>query len=121
MKRAAILAWTALAIASLSACGSVRSSSLKSGADATSLQEPAPNQHVTPIASVNGKVTAISSSQLTLEVKSDDKTDQMEFVIDENTKTDGDIRPGIMATVDYQTRDGKKYAAHIMPAEAKKP
>jgi len=84
-------------------------------------QEPAPGQHETPIQSVNGKVVEISSSQLRLEVQADNKTDTIEFVIDENTKTDGDIKPGIMATVDYTTREGKKYASHIMPAEVKKP
>jgi len=83
--------------------------------------EPAPGQHETPIQSVNGKVVDISSSQLRLEVQADGKTDTIEFVIDENTKTDGDIKPGILATVDYHTKEGKKYAAHIMPAEAKKP
>ncbi len=84
-------------------------------------QEPAPNQHETPIQSVNGKVVTISSTQLTLEVQADGKTDTIDFIIDESTKTDGDIKPGIMATVDYHTKEGKKYAAHIMPAEAKKP
>jgi hypothetical protein len=85
------------------------------------IQEPAPNQHETPIQSVNGKVAAISKTNLTLEVVADGKTDPVDFIIDQNTKTDGDIKPGIMATVDYHTKDGKKYAAHIMPAEAKKP
>ena len=84
-------------------------------------QEPAPGQHETPIQSVNGKVVDISSSELRLEVQADNKTDTIEFVIDENTKTDGDIKPGIMATVDYTTKEGKKYASHIMPAEVKKP
>jgi hypothetical protein len=84
-------------------------------------QEPAPGQHETPIQSVSGKVVDISSTQLRLEVQADGKTDTIEFIIDENTKTDGDIKSGIMATVDYNTKEGKKYAAHIMPAEAKKP
>jgi hypothetical protein len=85
------------------------------------LQEPNPNQHETPIQSVNGKVVAISKTDLTVEVQADGKSDPIDFVIDENTKADGDIKPGIMATVDYQTKDNKKYATHIMPAEAKKP
>ena len=84
-------------------------------------QEPTPGQHETPIQSVNGKVVDISSSQLRLEVQADGKTDTIDFIIDENTKTDGDIKPGIMATVDYNAKEGKKYASHIMPAEAKKP
>lgn len=84
-------------------------------------QEPAPGQHETPSQSVNGKVVTISSTQLTLEVQADGKSDTLEFIIDENTKTDGDIKPGIMATVDYNIKEGKKYASHIMPAEAKKP
>lgn len=84
-------------------------------------QEPTPNQHETPIQSVNGKVVAISKTDLTLEVVAEGKSDPIDFVIDENTKTDGDIKPGIMATVDYHVKDNKKYAAHIMPAEAKKP
>jgi hypothetical protein len=85
------------------------------------LQEPNPNQHETPIQSVNGKVVAISKTDLTVEVQADGKSDPIDFVIDENTKMDGDIKPGIMATVDYQTKDNKKYATNIMPAEAKKP
>lgn len=85
------------------------------------LQEPNPNQHETPIQSVNGKVVAISKTDLTVEVQADGKSDPLDFVIDGNTKMDGDIKPGIMATVDYQTKDNKKFAVHIMPAEAKKP
>ena len=119
---AAVVACLGLMAGSLSACNSVHHSALVAcGHTIPDLQEPAPNQHETPIQSVNGKVVSISSTQLTLEVKADDKTDSMDFVIDENTKTDGDIKPGIQATVDYQVRDGKKFAAHIMPAEAKKP
>jgi hypothetical protein len=85
------------------------------------LQEPAPGQHATPSQSVNGKVISISKTDLSLEVQADGKSSSLDFVIDENTKTDGDIKPGIMATVDYQTKEDKKYATHIMPAEAKKP
>jgi hypothetical protein len=85
------------------------------------VQEANPNQHETPIQSVNGKVVAISKTDLTVEVQADGKSDPIDFVLDENTKMDGDIKPGIMATVDYQTKDNKKYATHIMPAEAKKP
>ena len=84
-------------------------------------QEANPNQHETPIQSVNGKVVAISKTDLTVEVQADGKSDPIDFVLDENTKMDGDIKPGMMATVDYQTKDNKKYATHIMPAEAKKP
>lgn len=84
-------------------------------------QEPNPNQHETPIQSVNGKVVNISKTDLTLEVVAEGKSDPIDFVIDENTKTDGDIKPGVMVTVDYHIKDNKKYAAHIMPAEAKKP
>jgi hypothetical protein len=118
---ATIVVCVGMMAGSVAACGSMHSSVVACGHMTTDLQEPAPNQHETPIQSVNGKVVTISSTQLTLEVKADDKTDTMDFVIDGNTKTDGDIKPGIQATVDYQVRDGKKFAAHIMLAEAKKP
>jgi hypothetical protein len=118
---AAVVVCLGMVAGSVTACNSMHDSVVADGHVTADLQEPAPNQHETPIQSVNGKVLSISSTQLTLEVKADDKTDTMDFVIDGNTKTDGDIKPGIQATVDYQVRDGKKYAAHIMPAEAKKP
>ncbi len=40
-------------------------------------------------------------------MQADGKTDTLEFIIDENTKTDGDIKPGIMVTVDYHTKEAR--------------
>ena len=57
-------------------------------------QEPNPNQHEIPIRPVNGKVVNISKTDLTLEVVAEGKSDPIDFIIDENTKTDGDIKPG---------------------------
>jgi hypothetical protein len=111
----------AIALVLLGAGTTVASTAPVADGRAEALQEPNPNQHETPIQSVNGKVVAISKTDLTVEVQADGKSDPIDFVIDENTKMDGDIKPGIMATVDYQTKDTKKYATHIMPAEAKKP
>ena len=121
MKLARTVGGLAIVVVLLSVSVTIASTAPAVDGRAEIQQEPAPGQHETPIQSVNGKVVDISSTQLKLEVQADGKTDTIEFVIDENTKTDGDIKPGIMATVDYHTKDAKKYAAHIMPAEAKKP
>ena len=101
--------------------GSVSSTASAGNRHAGIVQQPAPGQHETPSQSMQGKVVAISKTELTLEVQANSESDSIDFVIDEHTKTEGDIKPGSMATVDYQTTDGKKYATHIMPAEAKHP
>jgi hypothetical protein len=110
-----------LSLVSLPANGSFAGDPFAATSHPAAIQEPAPGQHETPIQSVNGKVVAISKTGLTLEVVADGKSSQLDFIIDESTQTEGDIKPGTMATVDYQTKDSKKYAVHIMPAEAKKP
>jgi hypothetical protein len=121
MKLRRIVLGVAIAFVLLGVAITIASTAPTADGRAGIVQEPNPNQHETPIQSVNGKVVAISKTDLTVEVQADGKSDPIDFVIDENTKMDGDIKPGIMATVDYQTKDGKKYATHIMPAEAKKP
>ena len=121
MKLIRIVVCLAMNLVLLSAGVSVSSTASAGSRHAGILQQPAPGQHETPSQSMQGKVVAISKTQLTLEVQANGKSDSIDFTIDDHTKTEGDIKPGSIATVDYQTTDGKKYATHIMPAEAKRP
>ena len=71
MRRVTLFAWLAMILAPFGACNSMHNSVLAEGRQIPEVQEPAPNQHETPIQSVNGKVVVISSTQLTLTVQAD--------------------------------------------------
>jgi hypothetical protein len=78
--------------------------------------QPSPSQP-TPVtaatATVSGKIAAATDSSLSLEVQngSDPQTEQ--FVINSDTKVDGKLAVGSIATVEYRTDGGANIATHI--------
>jgi hypothetical protein len=67
---------------------------------------------------VSGKVTAIAPDKksISLEVNDQNKTNTMQFAIDDNTRVTGRVSVGTMATIQYQNADnGKLLAVNISP------
>jgi hypothetical protein len=67
---------------------------------------------------VSGKVTAIAPDKksISLEVTDQNKTNTMQFAIDDNTRVTGRVSVGTMASVQYESSDnGKLVARNISP------
>lgn len=63
--------------------------------------------------SVTGKVTAVSDDSLTIEVKQGDDAKTMDFVINDDTKTEGEVKAGVNVRVTYRTENDKNIATQI--------
>lgn len=72
-------------------------------------------QEMTPTSqSASGKVSAVSASAFSLEVKSGTASSVIEFVTDASTKVQGKLEAGSVATVEYTTdTNGKNLAKSI--------
>jgi hypothetical protein len=64
--------------------------------------------------SASGKVASVGDSQFTITVGKDQDKKELQFVIDSNTKVDGQLSVGAQATVDFKLDSGKNIAIHIM-------
>ena len=67
---------------------------------------------------VSGKVSAIAPDKksISLEVTDQDKTNTMQFAIDDNTRVTGRVSVGSMASIQYESSDnGKLVARNISP------
>ena len=67
---------------------------------------------------VSGKVSAIAPDKksISLEVTDQDKTNTMQFAIDDNTRVTGRVSVGTMASIQYESSDnGKLVARNISP------
>jgi hypothetical protein len=62
---------------------------------------------------VSGKVTSIAPDKksISLEVTDQNKTNTMQFAIDDNTRVTGRVSVGNMATIQYESSDGGKLVA----------
>jgi len=62
---------------------------------------------------VSGKVTSIAPDKksISLEVTDQNKTNTMQFAIDDNTRVTGRVSVGTMASVQYESSDGGKLVA----------
>ena len=81
--------------------------------------EPSDNANAVPEAkSVSGKIASVGDAEFTLEVKQDQKTNTVQFLVDGDTKVEGKLAIGAQATVEFRTEDGKNIATHVsaMPA-----
>ncbi len=68
-------------------------------------------------ATASGKITAVSDTSFALEVKKEGEsagqTHTMNFVIDKNTKIEGNLEVGAQATVEYRIENGQNIATHV--------
>jgi hypothetical protein len=75
-------------------------------------------QNNTQATEVSGKVISIAPDKksISLEVTDNNKTNTMQFAIDDNTRVTGRVSVGTMAIVQYQNADnGKLVALNISP------
>ncbi len=68
-------------------------------------------------ATASGKITAVSDTSFALEVKKESEsagqTQTMNFVIDKNTKIEGNLEVGAQATVEYRIENGQNVATSV--------
>lgn len=68
--------------------------------------------------SQSGKVASVSDAAFSLEVTQGQERKTIEFLIDGNTKVEGQLEIGSHATVEYRAADGKNVAVHVVVAPA---
>jgi hypothetical protein len=69
-------------------------------------------------ASVSGRISAIGDASFSVDVKQAQSVATMTFLIDDDTKFDGKLNVGSIATVDYRTDGGNKIASHVSVKQA---
>jgi len=73
--------------------------------------QPSPAPAAT--AAVSGKIAAVSASSLSLTIQQGSDAQTQQFVINSDTKIDGTLAVGAMASVEYRTDSGSQIATHI--------
>jgi len=81
--------------------------------------EPGKQSQQKAVQSVSGKVSAIGSggSAFTLQVAGGENK-SMDFVVDKNTKVQGQVREGSAVTVEYQAMENGQFLAVSVTAQA---
>jgi hypothetical protein len=64
-------------------------------------------------ATVSGKITAATNASLSLEVQQGGDPEARQFVINADTKIDGTLAVGAMATVEFRIDNGSQIATHV--------
>jgi hypothetical protein len=64
--------------------------------------------------SASGKIASVGDAQFTMSIGKDQDRKDLQFVIDENTKVDGQLSVGSQATVDFKLDGGKNIATHVI-------
>jgi hypothetical protein len=64
--------------------------------------------------SVSGRISAIGDASFSVEVKKSQDLVTIKFLIDDDTKVDGKLDIGSVATVDYRTDEGNNIAIHVV-------
>lgn len=64
--------------------------------------------------SASGKIASVGDAQFTMSIGKDQDRKDLQFVIDENTKVDGELSVGAQATVDFKLDGGKNIATHVI-------
>jgi hypothetical protein len=78
--------------------------------------QPAPNQpapDATATSSASGKIVAATDTSLSLEIQQGSDPSTQQFVINSETKVDGKLAVGAMATVAFRTDNGTQIATQI--------
>ncbi len=63
--------------------------------------------------SVSGKITTVNDSQFTFSLTGNQNFNNLEFVIDPNTRIEGKLAVGSQATVDYRGEGRQLVATHV--------
>jgi hypothetical protein len=64
--------------------------------------------------SVSGRITSIGDASFTVDVRKSQDAVTLTFFIDDNTKMDGRLEVGSIATVDYRSDDGNNIATRVV-------
>jgi len=64
--------------------------------------------------SASGKIASVGDAQFTMSLGKDQDRKDLQFVIDDNTKVDGQLSVGAQATVDFKLDGGKNIATHVI-------
>jgi len=62
---------------------------------------------------VSGRIAAIGESEFTIEVKQNQQSFKVKFILDGNTKVEGKLAVGSRATVDYISEGDKNVASGV--------
>jgi len=81
--------------------------------DAGGSPTPAPESQ-----SLTGKISSVGDAAFTLEVRKNQDVSNVQFVVDDNTKVEGQLAVGAPATVEYRSNNGKNVAVHVVVAPA---
>ncbi len=81
--------------------------------DAAGALTPAPDGQ-----SLTGKISSIGDAAFTLEVRKNQEVNNVQFLVDDNTKVEGQLAVGAHATVEYRSNDGKNVAVHVVVTPA---
>jgi hypothetical protein len=76
--------------------------------------EVAPLRNSPEPSSVSGKITTVNDSQFTLSLNRNKNPNKLEFVIDANTRIEGQLAVGSQATVDYRAEGQQLVATHVV-------
>jgi hypothetical protein len=64
--------------------------------------------------SQSGKIASIGDAAFSLEVTKGQERKTIEFLIDGDTKVEGKLKVGSLATVEYRSADGSNIAVHVV-------
>jgi hypothetical protein len=64
--------------------------------------------------SASGKIASVGDAQFTMSIGKDQDRKDLQFVIDDHTKVDGELSVGAQATVDFKLDGGKNIATHVI-------
>jgi hypothetical protein len=62
---------------------------------------------------ISGTISSIGDASFTVDVKQDQGTRAMEFLIDDATRFDGRLEMGAQATVQFRSNDGNNIAVYV--------
>jgi hypothetical protein len=76
--------------------------------------ELAPLRPAPEHSSVSGTIANVNTSQFTLSLNRNQNPNRLEFVVDANTKIEGQLAVGSHATVDYRAEGQQLVATHVV-------
>ena|SRR5713101_5735842 len=76
---------------------------------ATTMPGPVPANQ-----SASGRISAVNDAAFSLEVKKNQDTQTLQFLVDEDTKVSGKLEVGAQASVEYRTTGDRNIAVNVM-------
>jgi Domain of unknown function (DUF5666) len=67
---------------------------------------------------VSGKISSIGDASFSVDVKKDQNTNTIQFLVDGKTVVEGKLAVGEQAIVEYQSEDGRNIARHVIVQHA---